>query len=302
MSKQAKSLRRVIDDYAGQRLHVIDELTSSPQRTIAITSGKGGVGKSNLVINMAIALASSGMRVLVVDADLGLANIDLLLGITTPYTLEHVATGEVSLEDIQVTGPGGIKIIPGGSGAQRLLRTSEEERASLMRSLRELDDQADFIIIDTGAGLSPNVLTFLKFVHEIIVVTTPEPTSVADAYATVKTIAYENPGASIMIVVNMARSPKNARDIAGNISVVAKKFLGIDLDFLGSVPRDPMVLKAVAMQQPFLLSYPSSNASKAVIRLTEKLAGEKQEASGNMRWGLSELFSRMFYRVESDHI
>ncbi|NLJ60246.1 MAG: MinD/ParA family protein [Firmicutes bacterium] len=302
MSKQAKSLRRVIDDYAGQRLHVIDELTSSPQRTIAITSGKGGVGKSNLVINMAIALASSGMRVLVVDADLGLANIDLLLGITTPYTLEHVATGEVSLEDIQVTGPGGIKIIPGGSGAQRLLRTSEEERASLMRSLRELDDQADFIIIDTGAGLSPNVLTFLKFVHEIIVVTTPEPTSVADAYATVKTIAYENPGASIMIVVNMARSPKNAQDIAGNISVVAKKFLGIDLDFLGSVPRDPMVLKAVAMQQPFLLSYPSSNASKAVIRLTEKLAGEKQEASGNMRWGLSELFSRMFYRVESDHI
>lgn len=302
MSKQAKSLRRVIDDYAGQRLHVIDELTSSPQRTIAITSGKGGVGKSNLVINMAIALASSGMRVLVVDADLGLANIDLLLGITTPYTLEHVATGEVSLEHIQVTGPGGIKIIPGGSGAQRLLRTSEEERASLMRSLRELDDQADFIIIDTGAGLSPNVLTFLKFVHEIIVVTTPEPTSVADAYATVKTIAYENPGASIMIVVNMARSPKNARDIAGNISVVAKKFLGIDLDFLGSVPRDPMVLKAVAMQQPFLLSYPSSNASKAVIRLTEKLAGEKQEASGNMRWGLSELFSRMFYRVESDHI
>ena len=302
MSKQAKSLRRVIDDYAGQRLHVIDELTSSPQRTIAITSGKGGVGKSNLVINMAIALASSGMRVLVVDADLGLANIDLLLGITTPYTLEHVATGEVSLEDIQVTGPGGIKIIPGGSGAQRLLRTSEEERASLMRSLRELDDQADFIIIDTGAGLSPNVLTFLKFVHEIIVVTTPEPTSVADAYATVKTIAYENPGASIMIVVNMARRPKNAKDIAGNISVVAKKFLGIDLDFLGSVPRDPMVLKAVAMQQPFLLSYPSSNASKAVIRLTEKLAGEKQEASGNMRWGLSELFSRMFYRVESDHI
>ena len=226
MSKQAKSLRRVIDDYAGQRLHVIDELTSSPQRTIAITSGKGGVGKSNLVINMAIALASSGMRVLVVDADLGLANIDLLLGITTPYTLEHVATGEVSLEDIQVTGPGGIKIIPGGSGAQRLLRTSEEERASLMRSLRELDDQADFIIIDTGAGLSPNVLAFLKFVHEIIVVTTPEPTSVADAYATVKTIAYENLGASIMIVVNMARSPKMPRILQAIYPLSPKSSLG----------------------------------------------------------------------------
>jgi flagellar biosynthesis protein FlhG len=301
MSEQAKSLRKVVEDYGERRLRVTNESPVGHQRIIAVTSGKGGVGKSNLVINMSIALASSGKRVLIVDADLGLANIDLLLGITTRYTLEHVATGEARLEDIQVTGPGGIKIIPGGSGAQCLLRATEEERKVLLESLEAFEDQVDFIIIDTGAGLSPNVLAFLTFVREIIVVTTPEPTSVADAYATVKTIAYENPGASIMLVVNMAKDLKNARTIADNISIVAKRFLAVDTSFLGFVPRDPMVVKAVAMQQPFLLSYPSSNASKAVIRLTEKLAGESREAGDDMP-GLAGLFSRIFRRAENYHI
>jgi flagellar biosynthesis protein FlhG len=276
-----------------------DELPVRPQRVIAVTSGKGGVGKSNLVINMSIALASGGTRVLIVDADLGLGNIDLLLGITARYTLEHVATGEVSLQDIQVTGPGGIRIIPGGSGAQCLLRASEEERIALMESLETLQYQTDFIIIDTGAGLSPNVLAFLTSVQEIIVVTTPEPTAVADAYATVKMIAYENPGASIMLVVNMAKDRKNAGDIAENISIVAKKFLAIDTSFLGFVPRDPMVVKAVTSQQPFLLAYPYSNASKAIIRVAEKLAGCDQQASSDTR-GLAGLFARIFHRAKHE--
>ncbi|HXL04576.1 MAG TPA: MinD/ParA family protein [Bacillota bacterium] len=301
MSEQAKSLRKVVEDYEERRLHEMNKSPVGHQRIIAVTSGKGGVGKSNLVINMSIALASCGMRVLVFDADLGLANIDLLLGITTRYTLEHVATGEVRLEDIQVTGPGGIKIIPGGSGAQCLLRASDEERKALLESLESIEDQADFIIIDTGAGLSPNVLAFLALVREIIVVTTPEPTAVADAYATVKTIAYENPGASIMLVVNMANDLKNASIIANNISIVAKKFLAVDTSFLGFVPRDPMVVKAVAMQQPFLLIYPSCNASKAVIRLTERLVGESREVSDDMR-GLAGLFARIIHRVENSHI
>jgi flagellar biosynthesis protein FlhG len=301
MSEQAKYLRKVVEDYGERCLRGTHKSPAGPQRIIAVTSGKGGVGKSNLVINMSIALASGGMRVLVIDADLGLANIDLLLGIHTRHTLEHVATGKASLEEIQVTGPGGIRIIPGGSGAQCLLRASEEERNALMESLETLEDQADFIIIDTGAGLSPNVLAFLAFVEEIIVVTTPEPTAVADAYATVKTIAYENPGASIMLVVNMAKDRKNAKEIADNISIVAKRFLAVDTSFLGFVPRDPMVVKAVASQQPFLLSYPSSNASQAIIRLTEKLTGVSRVASDDMR-GLAGLFARIFHRVERGHI
>ena len=296
MTDQAQSLRRVVESYGRQPSHMVDELPVKPQRVIAVTSGKGGVGKSNLVVNMSIALASDGMRVWVVDADLGLGNIDLLLGITTPYTLEHVATGEVSLEDIQVTGPGGIKIIPGGSGAECLFRASEKERKALIEGLEALEHETDFIIIYTGAGLSPNVLTFLTSVQEIIVVTTPEPTAVADAYATVKMVAYENPGASIMLLVNMAKDRKNARDIAENISIVAKRFLAIDTKFLGFVPRDPMVLKAVTLQQPFLLAYPSSSASKAIKRVAKNLTGQSHQASNDKR-GLAGLFTRILHRA-----
>lgn len=300
MSNQAESLRRVVEDYARQSLPVMEDVPVKPQRVVAVTSGKGGVGKSNLVINISIALASGGMRVLVVDADIGLGNIDLLLGITTRHTLAHVATGEADLQDIQVTGPGGIKIIPGGSGAQCLLRASDDERKALVESLETLEHQADFVLLDTGAGLSPNVLTFLSFVQEIIVVTTPEPTAVADAYATIKTIAYENPGASIMLVVNMARDRKNARDTAGNISVVARKFLAMDIDFLGFIPRDRFVVQAVALQQPFLLAYPSSDASKAVMRVAERLCGQDRHDNGDVR-GLAGLFSRMFHKLGRGH-
>ena len=298
MNRQVKSLRKVVNDHKEKRLSTFSSLPSSPRRIIAVTSGKGGVGKSNIAINMAIALAFKTMKVLVIDADLGLANIDLLLGINTPYTLEHVASGEVGLDEIQVQGPGGIKIIPGGSGVRCLLRASNEERNFLIRNLEGFDNEVDFTIIDTGAGLSDNVLSFLKFVNEIIVVTTPEPTSVADAYATIKMIAYENPNACIMVVVNMAANSRNAENIAENLSIVAKRFLAIDIKYLGFIPRDSLVLKAVTLQQPFFLTYPSSNASKAIIRLTEKLIDDNQKAAHNTNQGLAGLFSRIFDRVK----
>ncbi|NLS45380.1 MAG: MinD/ParA family protein [Firmicutes bacterium] len=289
MRNQAEILRKAIKDH------------TKPQRIIAVTSGKGGVGKSNLVINMSIALASGGTKVLVIDADIGLGNIDLLLGMTTKYTLEHVALGEVDLKDIEVAGPGGIKIIPGGSGAQRLLRVSEEEREALIEKLKSLGHEADFIIIDTGAGLSPNVLAFLTSVREIVVVTTPEPTAVADAYAAIKTIAYENPGASVMLVVNMAKNRKNAEDTADNISIVARKFLAMETDFLGFVPRDPAVINAVISQQPFFLAYPYSDASRAVMRVAKRLNGQKIQEGNNIR-GLAGLFSKMFHKVRHRYV
>lgn len=253
--------------------------TSGAPRVIAVTSGKGGVGKTSIVLNTAIALASGGARVVVLDADLGLGNIDVMLGIVPRYNLAHVAAGEVSLADIEVLGPGGIRIVPCGSGVTSLLRLPESERAVLVSALAALEHEADFIIVDTGAGLSPGVVGFLAAVEEVIVVTTPEPTSIADAYATVKVVSYENPAAPVMLVVNMARDLQEAEDAAEKITLVAKRFLSVDLTLLGFVPRDPFVAKAVMQQAPFVVRYPSCPASRAVGEIAERLQGRRWEGS-----------------------
>ncbi|MCR4402743.1 MAG: MinD/ParA family protein [Firmicutes bacterium] len=255
------------------------ELSSGVPRVIAVTSGKGGVGKTSIVLNTSIALASAGSRVVVLDADLGLGNIDVMLGIVSRYNLAHVAAGEVSLADIAVSGPGGIKIIPCGSGVTSLLRLPESERAVLVSALAALENEADFIVVDTGAGLSPGVVGFLAAVEEVVVVTTPEPTSIADAYATVKVVSCENPAAPVMLVVNMARDLQEAEDAAEKITLVAKRFLSVNVKLLGFVPRDQLVTKAVMQQVPFVVRYPSCPASRAVGEIAERLQSKRLEGS-----------------------
>ena len=287
MNDQASGLRSITRDGARNGGLVrgnpgwdgaYDDAAPRP-RVIAVTSGKGGVGKTSIVLNTSIALASDGARVVVLDADLGLGNIDVMLGIVPRYNLAHVAAGEVSLADIEVAGPAGIRIIPCGSGATSLLRLPESERAVLVSALAALENEADFIIVDTGAGLSSGVVGFLAASEQIIVVTTPEPTSIADAYATIKVVSYENPAAPVMLIVNMARDLQDAQDAAEKITLVAGRFLSVDLKLLGFVPRDPLVAKAVMQQAPFVVRYPSSPASRAVGEIAERLMARRLDGA-----------------------
>ncbi len=295
MNDQARSLRSIAREQ-GQPGRP-DEACAP--RVIAVTSGKGGVGKTNVVLNASITLAFGGARVVVLDADLGLGNIDVMLGIVPRYTLAHVAAGEVGIADIEVPGPGGIRIIPCGSGITSLLRLPESERAHLVSALAALEREADFIIVDTGAGLSPGVVGFLAAVEEVIVVTTPEPTSIADAYATVKVVSHENPAAPVMLVVNMARDLQEAEDAAEKITLVAKRFLQVNIKLLGFVPRDLCVARAVMQQKPFVLRYPSCPASRAVGEIANRLQGRGDEAAslqGFVGQGLAGFFRKISSR------
>jgi len=246
-------------------------------RIISVTSGKGGVGKTNVVVNLGIGLARRGSRVLVIDADLGLANVDIVLGLTSRYNLYHVIKGEKKLQEIIVDGPEGLKVIAGGAGIRELANLSNSQRVQFIASMSELDDYADIILIDTSAGISQNVLGFVLASDEAIVVTTPEPTAIRDAYGIIKAIALENKDAKIRLIVNMAANPQEAEDVASRIEMVARQFLDIGLDKLGYILRDPAVPESVLKQKPFMVAYPTSKASKCVEVIADRLLGLSEE-------------------------
>jgi flagellar biosynthesis protein FlhG len=269
----------------------LSEPPSTRARVVAVTSGKGGVGKTNFSTNLSLTLAKSGKRVIVLDADLGLANLHVIMGVNPPYNLEHVMRGEKSLRDILHSGPSGVKIIAGGSGITELANLDEPTRLAFVSGMRELDTLADVSLIDTGAGLSRNVLAFLCAVEEIIVVTTPEPTAITDAYATIKVVSMENPTAKQSLVVNMAHSEAEAEAVAERLILIAERFLNVKLEFLGFIPQDPTVSKAVRTQSPFVLSQPSCLAAQGVQRIAEQLGYFKSEPASSA--GFSGLLNRM---------
>ncbi len=262
-------------------------VSASPRqraRVVAVTSGKGGVGKTNFTTNLALTLAQSGQRVIVMDADLGLANLHVVLGISPRYHLEHVMRGEKTLREALCEGPCGIQIIGGGSGIAELANLDETSRQSFLTGLGELDTLADVILIDTGAGLSRNVMAFLCAVEEIIVVTTPEPTAITDAYATIKVASQENPTARLMLVVNMAQSEAEGEAVAAKLTLITQRFLKVNLDCLGAIPHDIAVGRAVRAQQPFTLSQPGSAAARSVAQIAAQLGYQhsKTEAPGGV--------------------
>ncbi|HLK57612.1 MAG TPA: MinD/ParA family protein [Chthonomonadaceae bacterium] len=268
-------------------------------RVVAVTSGKGGVGKTNFSTNLSLTLAKAGQRVIVLDADLGLANLHVIMGVNPPYNLEHVMYGHRRLCDILHTGPGGVKIIAGGSGITELANLDEPTRLAFVSGMRELDALADVILIDTGAGLSRNVLAFLCAVEEIIVVTTPEPTAITDAYATIKVVSMENPSARLSLVVNMAHSEAEAQAVADRLMLISERFLNVKLEFLGFIPQDPTVSRAVRNQSPFVLSQPTCLAAQGVQRIASQL-GYARPAPGPIA-GFSGLMNRMqrFFGIKS---
>ncbi len=263
-------------------------------RVIAVTSGKGGVGKTNFSTNLSLVLAKQGKRVIVVDADLGLANLHVVFGFTPERSLEHVLRGDCALKDILCMAPGGVQVIAGGSGIVDLANLTERQRDGFIAGLQELDTLADVIIIDTGAGLSRGVLAFLNAAEEIIVVTTPEPTSLTDAYATIKVVAHENPTAKQRLVVNMAQSEAEADAVAHKLTLIAQRFLGIAPEYLGFVPLDASVPRAVRAQQPFVIGQPHSEAAKAIEVIVERLGYKENEAHPTGFTGFMNRMQRFF--------
>jgi flagellar biosynthesis protein FlhG len=242
-------------------------------RSLAVLSGKGGVGKTNIAVNLALAAGQEGARVAVLDADLGLANVDILFGMMPRYNLSHVITGEKRLEDVIVTVDENVKIIPGGAGVQNLAELDPRRQEELLEKLLVLERSEDFLIVDTAAGIYESVLSFALAVEIVLLVTTPEPTAIRDAYGVLKALSRTEEGRKkdIRLLVNMAYNEQDAQSVAERIQMAANQFLGMNIPFVGYMPWDPNIRKAVQKRRPFYLSYPSSGASKALTSIARRL-------------------------------
>ena len=275
---QAHRLREAIikkEKIEPERVIAID----GPQ-VICVSSGKGGVGKSNFTINLAIALQSSGKRVIVIDADLGLANVEILLGLMPKYSLLDIIKQDIDIKEIIAQGPLGIGIISGGSGIQEMTDLSLYDMNLMLNGINKLKEMADYILIDTGAGISKSVTSFIEASKELIVVTTCEPTSIADAYALIKIISLNEKDKKINIVVNRAENITEAKNVFLKLEMVSKKFLDLNLNFLGSILDDPAVPKAVKSQKPFITDYPKSNAAICIRNISSKITDTPVEDTG----------------------
>jgi len=241
---------------------------------IAITSGKGGVGKSNIAVNLAIAMAHLGRSVCLLDADLGMANADVLCNLTPTLTLEQVVGGRCRLSDASMLAPGGFRLIPGASGVARLADLRPRHRAMLLEELNAVERLADVLLIDCGAGISPNVLGFAGSAHRTLVVTTPEPTSITDGYGMIKSLLAHSPDARIELVVNQASSEQEAQQVFERIRRVTRTFLERDISLAGTIPIDGSVGMAVRQRIPFVLHAPDAPVTRAVRIMASRLVGE----------------------------
>jgi len=282
MIDQATQLRSLVRQHRAQRASVI-----------AITSGKGGVGKSNVAVNLSIKLASAGKSVVLLDADLGLANADVLCNIDLPYNLSHVIARKKELHEVMVTAPGGFKLIGGASGLARMADLTDFDRARIVESLMAVEHSADTIVIDTGAGISPNVLSFTRAADHVLVVTTPEPTAITDAYAVIKVITKDGLDRRISLLVNQVRSAAEGRMVHERVAKVAKNFLGVNVLDAGHLVMDDHVRRAVLQRVPFLLSAPKSAASFCVTQLAMRFEqGIAPAADGGFFNRMSRWFRR----------
>lgn len=292
---QATGLRGIVREHGMQyngpdvSAEVLDNMQSkrSPVRVISVTSGKGGVGKTNVVANLALALCKLGKRILVLDADLGLANMDVLLGLNPRYTIHHVLQGEKRLEEVIVRAPCGFSLLPAASGIQELTDLDPSQRLLLLSEFDSLQDMFDILLIDTGAGISSNVMYFNFAAMEKVVIVTNEPTSLTDAYALIKVLTNKYQQKRFKVLVNASRSGAEAERIFRHLSLVVDQFLrSPSLDFLGWIPYDKQIPIAVRQQQMVLQRYPNTPASKSIVELAEKLLedGEDNSFEGDIKF------------------
>lgn len=283
---QADGLRRIVK--------------SRPVQVIAITSGKGGVGKTNVSVNLATAMAATGKEVMLLDADFGLANVDVLLGLHSTYNLSHVINGERSLEEVIVHGPPGVHVVPASSGVQRMAQLSPVEHAGIVRAFSELSLSLDVMLIDTAAGISDAVVSFTRAAQEVVVVVCDEPASLTDAYALIKLLNRDHGLNRFHILANMAHSPQEGREVYAKMLKVTDRFLDVALSFMGTVPYDEYLRKAVQRQKAVVDAYPRSKAAIAFKGLAER--ADKwpvpKTANGYLEFFVERLFQQPRQRNE----
>lgn len=295
---QADTLEKIMNSHpgiknSGKNSPALAGATASTPRVISVTSGKGGVGKTNIVTNLAYALAKTGTKVLVLDADLNLANVDILLGLTPRFNLHHVFTGEKSLAEILVKGPGGLYILPASSGIMELSDLTEQQRLYFLGEMQTLHNQFDILLIDTAAGINNNVVYFNLAAQERIVLLTPEPTALTDAYALIKVLSSRHDVKKFRLLVNLARSEKEALEVFRKLSLVADRFLEtLSLDYLGFIPYDPKLQQAVRAQRLVSDLYPDAQSSRMFEKLSRQISSEKMEirTDGNIKFFWQGLF------------
>ena len=279
MKDQAEGLRRLMDKQ------------NATSRIVAVTSGKGGVGKTNIAVNLALALCQMKYRVALLDVDLGLANVDIVLGVTPSYNLGHVFRGEKTLRDIIMEGPLGLKVLSGGSGVADLANLNGWRLEAFIKSLEQLNREFDFVILDTGAGIHRNVLSFVLAATEVLVVTTPEPTAITDAYGLLKVIHQRNAHTKVRLVVNMAKSVNEAEMVADKLNSVLREYVGWEVDYAGPILQESQVGKAVADQQPVLLAFPTSMSSRSLKRIAGVLTDKTVQTPP---LGIKGFFSKVY--------
>lgn len=290
MNDQAQRLRSLARSRDGETE------TVRKTRLVAVTSGKGGVGKSNFTLNFALTLQAMGYPSLIFDADIGFANIDVLMGVHAPYSLYHLLQREKSIWDIIQSGYDGVKWIAGGSGFNDLIRLSDEDLDHFASEVELLSGHVDFIFFDTGAGLSKETLQFIVAAQETILITTPEPTSITDAYAMIKMIHTMGHPVSFKLVVNKVADTEEGRFTAEKIQKAAKRFLDLDIEVIGYLPDDSHVTQAVKQQIPFTAAYPHSVVSRGMKRLVSRYIEQEQANKGEAaqeRFGMRSFFQRM---------
>lgn len=289
-SDQAKTLRELSAHQHDTDLQLPSDNVTS---VYSITSGKGGVGKTAVTANLAYSLAKIGKRVLILDADLGLANIDVVFGLTPRYNLNHFFSGEQELDAILVDGPMGIKILPAGSGIQNFIRLDSHQKMRLLDGLDQMHNSFDYVLIDTEAGISENVTYFNTAAQEILVVTTPEPTAITDAYALMKLLSTKYHEKHFNLVVNQIQNEDEALDVYRKLTMVANRYLDISIDYLGSVPEDRQMIDSIRKQRVIIDLYPNSKITAAFSQLASRISMEPAhtEPKGNLQFFWNKLLN-----------
>lgn len=285
---QAQQLRNIVKQEGRKR---------PKARVITVTSGKGGVGKTSISVNLAIQFARLGKRVVILDADFGLANIEVLLGIHPRYNLYDMMFEGKKLHEVVTVGPENVGFISGGSGIREMIHLPPEQLAGLAMSLKDLDHVADVILIDTGAGIDDTIMKFTAESDDALIVVTPEPTSITDSYALLKTLDRQlegQKGPKVQLLANRVSSGEEGKELYGKVNAVVKKFLDLELDYLGFLPQDDNVSRAIIQQNPFSLSYPDCAARQAIYKIAATLNGMEPEQE--KKKGLSAIFKNLFHK------